>query len=549
MPILPGVVDHAQGVILDLSSSPYFIPPHEAETAGVDYLGLRAINFSMMNDLLPGINNVVSMVRPFSILAWSAWKHEEIIVEQNRTATPAVFKKFREKVETLFVWSHVDQGDFAGISGNQQQTPSGSRINFQFESFGRTVSLLDAALYGPSLKTTNGLGFVFSTDGFFKVTPVGEALAKSLDECLQRHLSKEQYRFLCSLDDSAIDKKELNKNFYNAWRVDVPSTAEQSTFASSLYRADQIGKQGIHANRSAVLKLALNVLKSADEGLTAAQIRERMATAVLITPSDEALSAVLNGATRTWQILQVRQAHRLALEALFGWVERCLIHQDAVSVAEIVELTIASMKKSEGVEINDDFVALGLEFYRCDDADVDGLFTAGIQDPARLDIFTAMTQLEEDVKTGDMESAIALRSLSLLLQCSAFTEAFRRTRSTARRVNSGQLFRLPLGYWSDVVHQYAQVSLRSFLTKVYETFIISQHLGIAASRSADQRSRMRISIEDRGLTSLLGSADKVLVPARTADRLGTALALMADCGIINADLQLRNGGESVKYWV
>lgn len=41
-----------------------------------------------------------------------------------------------------------------------------------------------------------------------------------------------------------------------------------------------------------------------------------------------------------------------------------------------------------------------------------------------------------------------------------------------------------------------------------------------------------LSIEDRGLTSLLPHSQKVLVPARTPDRLAKVMALTAACGLI-----------------
>ena len=42
--------------------------------------------------------------------------------------------------------------------------------------------------------------------------------------------------------------------------------------------------------------------------------------------------AAVNGAQAVWQVLQLRQAQRLAFEALFGWTEeRILVHGIALA--------------------------------------------------------------------------------------------------------------------------------------------------------------------------------------------------------------------------
>jgi hypothetical protein len=158
-----------------------------------------------------------------------------------------------------------------------------------------------------------------------------------------------------------------------------------------------------------------------------------------------------------------------------------------------------------------------------------------------------MEQLEEAARDRATGSSLALTSVAVLLQCAALVDAFRNEPFSAARVDDGPLFRIPLGHWGAMVRNHLGLPLRDFLRKVFETFLISQHLGIAASRSRDERSRMRISIEDRGLTSLLSSADKVLVPSRTPDRLATAMALMANSGLLQADATLRHGGAMVTY--
>lgn len=528
---------------------PFFVASHQDESEGVDYLGLRAINLNMMNTLIPGINNLVSMVRPFSVMAWACWRYTNAIHESGSDASAKAFDKFRQKVETLFVWSHVQHGDAAGLPGNQQRDNGSSTLTFQFSAFKRTASLLDAALYGPAMKTQNGLGFLYSVDGFFKTTPAGEALALALDANLRKELTREQYDFLASVDAVRIERSAL-AGFVDGWHTDAPTPAEQKAFAGQLYQAGEIGKPHPAGIRSTVLHLVLQTLKIND-GMTSGGMRRHMAC----SPLPEGLlrhpsAQTFRYAKLAWQLLQVRQAQRLGLEGLFGWVERCLIHEDATSIDDLVTLTIGAFKRdSEGTEIGDDFVRVGYAFFRQGNASLDELFANGAGDPERLDLFRSMARLEEKAQDRSIGSAVALHSVALLLQCAAFAEAFRLEPFTAARIDDGPVFRIPLGQWSTVVKNHLELPLPEFLRKVIETFLVSQHLGIAASRSTDERSRMRISIEDRGLTSLLPHADKVLAPACTADRLATAMALMASCGLISADAPLRQRGAEVTYFV
>jgi hypothetical protein len=524
---------------MNAPEAPFFVAPHQEESEGVDYLGLRATNLAMMGELLPGINNVVISVRPFSLMAWIAWKYEGCLASSGRPASTKDFERFREKVETLFVWTHVQASTANALPGNQQVDAGTPVLDFQFKPFSRNASLLDAALYGPSMKTMNGLGFIFGTEGFFKVTDAGRALAVGLDSCLQEKLTRAQYEFVSSLEVATAARAGLD-GILAGWHADGASEAERVAFADRLYQPKEIGRAGPHSRRSMTLHLVLEHLRAASDAMDVDTMRQRLAVkplpaAVIGHPAAEVFGEV----RRYWQVLQVRQAQRLGLEALFGWVERCLVHDNATSVSELVALTLeAFTRDGNGVTLDDNFVASRLAHYAQGGLDADALFAAGSEDGG-LSIFEATASVE--VVTWDVtnKSPLAFKATELLIQCAAFAGAFGKDDFAAGAANEGPRFRVPLGYWGEMVRSHQALPLRDFLRKVFETFLISQHLGIAASRAGDERSRMRISIEDRGLTSLLPSAAKVFKPVRTADRLASAMALMHSCGLIEADVPAR----------
>ena len=115
--------------------------------------------------------------------------------------------------------------------------------------------------------------------------------------------------------------------------------------------------------------------------------------------------------------------------------------------------------------------------------------------------------------------------------------------------SSGEAFRTPLGTWDAVMLRFEGRPVRAFMEHLLGTHIVSQHWRIAASRSADERSRLRFTPEDRGLTSLLGPTQTALSPERAGDRLQHALALLASCGGIKADVPLRVAGSNPLFSV
>jgi hypothetical protein len=81
----------AQPSIADLtataasSEGPFFVPPIAYKFGGVDPLGLRQINFDLMDQVLPGLNNVARHVRPFVVVSW-AW-HRAIYIAKTQGPT------------------------------------------------------------------------------------------------------------------------------------------------------------------------------------------------------------------------------------------------------------------------------------------------------------------------------------------------------------------------------------------------------------------------------------------------------------------------------
>lgn len=513
---------------------PFFVDPHAAESEGVDYLGLRAINLSMMDMMLPGINNVVALIRPFSLMAWIAWRFEEGAATWVKVSS-SDFELFKQKVETVFVFSHVNAGDADGLPGRQQKVPSGEMIRFQFREFQRSGSILDAALYGPSIKNLSGLGFLSGSEGFqslfLKVTTSGKKLALALDNLLRLHLTEQQYEFISSLTRTDAPKDLIDVKFYSSWCISSVSEEEKFTFRERLYQPQAIGESNSHARRAAVLEYVLETLREIGEPTTASDLRSAMTRVLPASLLHAPQSQTFLQVQRHWQLLQVRQAQRLGLEALFGWVERCLLYGQVTNVDILVEKAMGALSVPFATPADTNYMLTQMRRLSALEGGVDELFTIGKKQP-KYDLFGLCDALEAAVKQSQPSDEMLELALSLLLLSVRFAQAFSEDPITKEVVGAGARFRLPLGMWADFIKAHEQQSLSFVLHKVLASFIISQHLGVAAARSRDEKSRMRMSIEDRGLTSLLPNAGKALRPRRTLDRLPSALALMAQCGLL-----------------
>lgn len=56
-----------------IAAEPGFVAATAPKLGGVDPLGLRQINFDLMDQVLPGLNNVARHIRPFVVVTW-AWR-------------------------------------------------------------------------------------------------------------------------------------------------------------------------------------------------------------------------------------------------------------------------------------------------------------------------------------------------------------------------------------------------------------------------------------------------------------------------------------------
>jgi hypothetical protein len=82
------------------NEGPGFPPASVSRFGGVDPLGLRQINFDLMDEVLPGLNNVARHIRPFVVVAW-AWRRANQLAQSQGSKTISLdrLQDFVDRIE------------------------------------------------------------------------------------------------------------------------------------------------------------------------------------------------------------------------------------------------------------------------------------------------------------------------------------------------------------------------------------------------------------------------------------------------------------------
>ncbi|TLM67381.1 MAG: hypothetical protein FDZ69_04615 [Deltaproteobacteria bacterium] len=510
-----------------LPIGPFISAPLKQESSGVDFLGLRQANLDMMDECLPGINNYTRYVRVFSVISWIYWKfHEQAQHLEIQNPTDEQMTRFKEKAEILFTWGHrgVDPGGIPGIT-SVPPTPSGD-VDLSFDAWSRSpdnTSLLAAPTYGPASKTTGGLGFIEPVKkNFYRTRGHGVKLAQALD----RELAKcEGYSALIGLDLFSGDEC-LAESLLPAWDVRTPSDEERAAFRESFYDQSTVGGKNKIARRSLTISWLLKIMEAAGSPMTLAQIRQAMAYRHVEGHGLVGVDDSVKDAWLAWLILQTRQAQRLGFEALLAWVEDRVLYESEKSMEDILRSALTAIKGHPQffvrMQVAGDLLStLGQRYPTLDD------YLNSFAIPTQDCIFRQIDVLLDALKNNSDD--LVPVALKLLATCAHLTRLIRDGYGAPPQLSIGGRDRVSLSFWCDILDKWAGRPLNDFLLYLLENLILSQHFGVAASRFDGNGQRLRLTIEEEGLTPMVS---KRLEPFIGDDRLHMALLLLADSGVI-----------------
>lgn len=520
-----------------IPDSAIFLDPLPSLVTGVDFLGLAALNERLVALCLPGISNVTRYMRAYSAMSWMAWRFSEHLKKSiggsrvSERDIQRAFRRFREKVELLFT---LGNPDFSQIAGQTRRTflPDGvQRFPLEFKAFGDyKISWLDAAVYGPSLNSDSGLGFLQRAPGIaYRPTPRGEELATALDESLRRSV---YYGELADVERNT-GTNAMVKDLGKRWAVRGSSAKERTAFRKAFF-PDGAGEEGssLHANRVAMLKLVIRALRALRGRGTVDEVRQTIARGA--DPNGRSIDLSACEKTQSvWAVLQIRQLQRLAHEALLRWLELVLLDPPADlkgltarHLADLAGMRVAKYFKVEST------APLSTVFSKLNKGNPRDYYLAGLARP-EIDPFAILADLlgmESELQDQRLPGA-AVYALAL---CCNQAKVIATKPNQERWLEAGGRSRLSLKALVDLFAAYSDSDIAIFSRVLIESCVVGQHLAVTAAKLEPGKNKYRFITTESGLRLLI-RPNQVTRLAVTGDRLENAMELMMDCGLLEWD--------------
>lgn len=303
------------------STGPAPVPVSSVSPGGVDPLGLRQINFRLMDMVLPGLNNVASRIRPFVLMTW-AWRRVWQLVERAGLGgdTDERLRDFVDRIEVIYAWSQFLVVREPRIPGGQALHPLISSESYRFGGAEwcslrgtrrSSTGLISPLNYGPGLRSMNWL-LPAGAPGVFRANPELNLALDAFEEPLEAELDHDAF----SLIGEVTVAREDVLRWGALWTLDEPSPAEREASYERL-----AGEHAAPARRAGFVLVRAAFEVTSHEDASAARVRATMAAA---GSGEWSASPAVVGVGMVWRKVQVRQVFRLALEALLHWMVRAL---------------------------------------------------------------------------------------------------------------------------------------------------------------------------------------------------------------------------------
>jgi hypothetical protein len=470
---------------------------------GVDPLGLRQLNFQLMDLVLPGLNNVARNIRPYVAIAW-AWRRAAWCAKQSGLQTVKLtdLQDFVDRIEVIFAWSQFLRDAEADLPGRDFLAPLCSREVFEFggkewerwkDARKYSTALSAPVNYGPAVKT---LGWIEASTNYRGAFVSSIRVNLALDEFEKALGTGIQHAAFCKLGLVTVASQDA-RAWGGAWNMDQPTQEEKRAMLACL-----IGSERSHALRKASACIAEDVsFRNGDLAVTG--IRADLCG----QPSQFVPNIDLIDVTDSWRALQMRQLFRLALEALLHWTTM-IVSEKPRHTAKLADMFLLDAGNAPSTEewIN-----------------ADGLMTLSI--PAQIDLLEDALRRQANLE----ELPRKIRSALAVSLSQRFEDIV---------IQSPD--RLPLSRAKSEADSLAEDSPQAFLEHVLSSWIFGQHVYWSVGRGlGDARGRgktilrLKVVPEEDGWTLAPGTNIRNS-PRATPDRLDTAVNLLKQAGLFTA---------------
>lgn len=466
---------------------------------GVDPLGLRQINFNLMDLVIPGLNNVARHIRPFTVMAW-AWRRAALCARKSGATLEKkdLLLDFVARIEVIYVWSQLVYNPAVELPGRDYLAFLLQRQEFTFggkewegmRSARQDSTALSAAVnYGPALKS---LGWVEASEdrGVYRAGPVAIAAVDALDRALGVQANHEAFSRLGYVTVSKADVGLWGK----LWALEKLADEERSAMHAAFFSSVASNRRREGAS------LIAEIVSHYKGKWSERQVRSDMcggAVSFNVSPALQVMATY-------WRAMQARQLFRLALESLLYWAMLRLDQRRSVPwlAAAFVEGTDSASTVKVWVE---EAVVHALTMSQC--------------------IENLENELSRQAKPQELASAIHLALASSLVEVAAGPDLEADDR-------------LPMERARREMQACKHLTPHEWMAHVFRSWILGQHVYWSVGRGlGDARGngktilRLKIVPEEGGW--ILAPGARANPPSPTPDRLSTALSLMKEAGVFS----------------
>jgi hypothetical protein len=305
------------------ADAPSFTERSKVALGGIDPLGLRQINFDLMDEVFPGLNNVARHIRPFVVVTW-AWRRAKQLAERQglRRVRIEELRDFVDRIEVIYAWSQFlldPQADLPGsqvlskiVRSDQPYRFGGAEWRKRCAERRDSTALTAPINYGPGLKTLSWVEVHDQSSDVLIPTP---ATTKTLDAFESQITDRLNHPAFSQFGSVEVTPDEV-RAWAEGWAIDRVTAAEKHYMAEVLAgsRAPKERRSGI----ALMLEAARHSL--GDEDILEGEAIDRVRRVMAGRPVNFVPSTQVQGAAAAWRRVQVRQLFRLALEALLYWI-------------------------------------------------------------------------------------------------------------------------------------------------------------------------------------------------------------------------------------
>jgi hypothetical protein len=485
------------------ADGPGFTPAVTPKLGGVDPLGLRQINFDLMDGVLPGLNNVARHIRPFVVVTW-AWRRASQLAQSLGSAEvrSELLQDFVDRIEVLYALSLFLRDRSADLPGRQflQDLISQPVYHFGGENWEKrretrrnSTGLSSALNYGPGLKS---LGWLAPHREFTDILMPRPEIVPALDALEAKMHAILGHVAFNTLGDMTVSRLDV-EGWADAWALTEPTEQERTVMAEALFGTRAPVERQLAGE---LLKASVTFVGSNDT----MDIRRAMTGLPSRFTPEERLCRTRDA----WRLVQVRQLFRLSMEGLLFWIIRQLDGRPN-STAALVRIFLERIP-------------------------ADGVVTAEqwLQDLAA----TAMGPLEmieaiEDALRDPAETDLPRSLMAGLAFCLTSEDD---AESATERED-----RLPLRRVCREARSLGASTVEEFVRHVFESWVLAQHTYWSVGRGlADARARGRTLLRlrvilDEGGWALAPGVSPGGPPEPARDRLDTAISLATECGVLD----------------